>query len=154
MKRVQVVVLMFLFPFILFAAQYYVSPQGDDTNNNGTSAGSPFRTVQKAADIMNAGDICNIAQGLYEEVIRPANSGTQTAPILFTTAHGGQVEITASQKLTGWTKHNGNIYVADMDWDLGEENCVTYNGTMVQLARWPNKTNTDPFAIEEPSISS
>ena len=33
MKRVQVVVLLFLFPFILFATQYYVSPQGDDTNN-------------------------------------------------------------------------------------------------------------------------
>ncbi len=143
-----------ILPFFLFATEYFVSPQGDDTNNSGTSASAPFRTIQKAADLMKAGDICTIAPGLYEEAIRPANSGTQSAPILFTTVHGGQVETTASKKVTGWSKHNGNIYVADMDWDLGEENCITYNGSMVQLARWPNKTNANPFAIEAPSISS
>jgi len=43
---------------------YYVSGDGSDTNN-GLSTASPFRTIQKAADLTNPGDRVFIMNGLY-----------------------------------------------------------------------------------------
>ncbi|MCC5635522.1 right-handed parallel beta-helix repeat-containing protein [Nostoc sp. CHAB 5844] len=43
---------------------YYVSGSGSDTNN-GLSTASPFRTIQKAANLTNPGDIVLIMNGLY-----------------------------------------------------------------------------------------
>ena len=62
----------FLYFILIFissisASNYYVSNNGDD-NNPGTLQ-SPFLTIQKAADIMTAGDVCYIRQGSYHEAI-------------------------------------------------------------------------------------
>jgi parallel beta-helix repeat protein len=43
---------------------YYVSGTGND-NNNGTSSTTPFRTLQKAADLTNPGDTVFIMNGTY-----------------------------------------------------------------------------------------
>src|ERR1051325_1309053 len=63
------------------ARDYYVATTGNDTNA-GTIA-QPFRTIQKAASVMVAGDTANIRGGIYRELVRPANSGTPGAPITF-----------------------------------------------------------------------
>lgn len=68
------------------AATYYVSPSGNDSNT-GTSEGTAWRTLQHAGDVARAGDTVNILPGSYSNsgapVLRPANSGTATAPIVF-----------------------------------------------------------------------
>jgi hypothetical protein len=53
---------------------YYVSTSGND-NNPGTLS-QPWRTIQKAARTLVAGETVLIRGGTYRETILPANSGT------------------------------------------------------------------------------
>ncbi|MFE7671303.1 sigma-70 family RNA polymerase sigma factor [Streptomyces albidoflavus] len=67
---------------------YFVSAGGDDANP-GTSTGSPFRTLQKAADLAGPGDVVAVMNGTYTEPRKGSNvltvkrSGRQGAPITF-----------------------------------------------------------------------
>ncbi|MEV7910730.1 sigma-70 family RNA polymerase sigma factor [Streptomyces griseus] len=67
---------------------YFVSPGGNDSNP-GTSAGSPFRTLQKAADTAGPGDVVAAMNGTYTEPRKGSNvltvkrSGRPGAPITF-----------------------------------------------------------------------
>lgn len=53
------------------AAVYYVSTTGND-NNNGTSLSMPWRTINKAAQTMFAGDTVYIRGGTYRESVSGA----------------------------------------------------------------------------------
>lgn len=50
------------------AQTYYVSPKGADTNDGGFAA--PWRTIQKAADSVRAGDTIEVMAGTYREHVR------------------------------------------------------------------------------------
>ncbi|MCC6491124.1 MAG: right-handed parallel beta-helix repeat-containing protein, partial [Candidatus Hydrogenedentes bacterium] len=58
---------------------YYVSPGGSDTNDG--SVDHPWVTLQRAAESLGAGDVLNIATGVYEGDVDFTNSGTAEAPI-------------------------------------------------------------------------
>ena len=77
--------LMFMvFGTVAFAATYYVSPNGSDGNNG--SSGAPFRTIQKAANVVNAGDIVIVKNGTYTGgtiVVNMARGGTASGWITF-----------------------------------------------------------------------
>ncbi|MFJ8862781.1 sigma-70 family RNA polymerase sigma factor [Streptomyces sp. NPDC102451] len=70
------------------APTYFVSAGGSDTNP-GTSAGSPFRTLQKAADLAGPGDVVAVMNGTYIEprkgsnVLTVTRSGRPGSPITF-----------------------------------------------------------------------
>ncbi|MFD4543802.1 sigma-70 family RNA polymerase sigma factor [Streptomyces bauhiniae] len=72
---------------------YFVSAGGSDANP-GTSAGSPFRTLQRAADLAGPGDIVAVMNGTYTEPRKGSNvltikrSGRPGAPITFTAYPG------------------------------------------------------------------
>jgi len=52
------------------ATNYYVSPSGCDTcSGYGTSAATPFKTIQKAADLTNPGDTVYVMNGTYSETV-------------------------------------------------------------------------------------
>jgi hypothetical protein len=65
------------------AATYYVATHGND-NNPGTEA-QPFATVNKGAQVAQAGDTVIVKPGRYTPASRivVANSGTSSAPITF-----------------------------------------------------------------------
>ncbi|WP_392534551.1 choice-of-anchor D domain-containing protein [Nostoc sp. C117] len=75
---------------------YYVSGTGNDSNN-GLKEGSAFRTLQKAADLVKAGDTVYVMNGTYEQTKYLSNPilsikqkhGTADAPITFA-AYPGQ----------------------------------------------------------------
>ncbi|MFF3883578.1 sigma-70 family RNA polymerase sigma factor [Streptomyces sp. NPDC001914] len=75
------------------APTYFVSSSGSDSNP-GTSAGSPFRTLQKAADLAGPGDVVAVMNGTYTEPRKGSNvltvkrSGRPGAPITFTAYPG------------------------------------------------------------------
>ena len=46
-------------------AEYFISTKGSD-ENPGTFY-EPFMTIQKAADLMAAGDTCTVMEGTYRE---------------------------------------------------------------------------------------
>ena len=56
---------------LIYSTDYYVSPVGSD-NNPGTLS-SPFKTIQKATDNLEAGDVVNIMGGVYHESVSMDN---------------------------------------------------------------------------------
>jgi parallel beta-helix repeat protein len=60
---------------------YYVAPYGDDSAP-GTQS-QPWRTIQKAANTMTAGDSVRVAAGTYPERVTVSTSGTIGAMITF-----------------------------------------------------------------------
>ncbi len=128
---------------VVHAADYYVATTGDDTNR-GTIT-SPFLTLTKAAQTAVAGDVVNIRAGSYNEVLRPSHSGTESNPIVFQSYADEKVVITAMEPVNNWRLDTNNIYVADVDWTLGQANFVMQGNTAMDLARWPNNVDGDPF---------
>jgi len=74
---ISIAVLSITFVTLASAADYYVAKTGLDSNA-GTEA-EPFLTIQKAADVAQAGSTVYVGSGTYNEYIRPAYSGTSTA---------------------------------------------------------------------------
>ncbi len=139
---------------ILPAAQaaptvYYVSPSGSD-NNNGLSLGTSFRTIQKCANVVAAGDTCLIRGGTYRETVVVPTSGAAGNPIIFKNYDNESVTISGADVIpsTSWSLYSSNIYRAPMNWSLNvrtssPNNQVTNNqvfvdGQMMVEARWPN----------------
>lgn len=67
----------------LGAVEYYVDPSGNNEENDGLSPGSPFLTIQWAADISQAGDTVWVADGSYNEEVVIENSGNSNSWISF-----------------------------------------------------------------------
>lgn len=90
--------------------ELWVDDDGLDTNP-GTEA-SPFKTIQKASQIAQPGDIVKIKSGTYREAIFPVNSGTAGNEIIYEAETGATVVVSGYDLAgeTGWTVHSGNIY--------------------------------------------
>jgi len=145
-KYVMTVLLVSVSVSVAEARTIYVAKNGNDSNSGTLSA--PYKTINRAASVATAGDIVNIRAGTYEETLKPANSGSSSNPIVFQAYGSEKVIITAMQALNGWTRDSGNVYRTQVDFDLGQENFVMHNSTALDLARWPNNTDGDPFTTD------
>lgn len=117
------------------AKEYFVRTNGNDQAKG--SKNEPFRTIQKAANAMKAGDTCTIAPGRYEETVTLRNSGTGPQPIRFIAAKGGKVVITGTQKVTSpWQRHRGQVWKTQ--WKGPQIQQLFVDGMMQHEARWPN----------------
>ncbi|WP_328485231.1 right-handed parallel beta-helix repeat-containing protein [Streptomyces zaomyceticus] len=112
---------------------YFVSPSGNDSNP-GTSAGSPFRTIQKAADSAGPGDTVSIMNGTYSERSKGSNvltvkrSGRPGAPITFT-AHPGHKPVIHPVKAWNGISVHGASYIAIKNLEVkGNNNALTLAG--------------------------
>lgn len=85
---------------------YYVSPDGND--NEPGDAPRPFRTIQKCAQEIKAGDTCLIGPGTYRETVRPTRSGTAQSPITYRAQTPGTVRIDGTDPVTAWTRVKGD----------------------------------------------
>ena len=121
------------------AKEIHVSKQGNDTQAGTQNA--PYKTIYKASQVAEAGDVVIIHEGVYEETLTPKNSGTAGAPIVFKGADGEKVVISAMQALSGWQLDKGVVYKTTVDWDLDQSNMVFNGATIMDLARWPNNTD-------------
>jgi hypothetical protein len=87
LKLVEIVALFLGVSVEAFAATYYVSPAGSDSNSGTLTA--PFRTIQKAASLVNAGDTVIVKDGVYTDTYAPGymlyltRGGTASNPITF-----------------------------------------------------------------------
>ena len=115
------------------AAVYYVSPNGDDLDEG--SINSPLKTIQKAADIMVAGDVCYIRAGIYRETVKPKNSGAPGSPITFLPYNNENVTITGTDRISAWQVHEGNIYKAYVKSKVTD---VFADWKLMNIARFPN----------------
>ena len=137
------VLALILYPLSVGAVEYHVSA-ATGSNSNPGSSDYPFLTIQKAADVMVAGDVCIIHAGTYREEVTPAADS-----VTFKSAPGETVLVSGFEEVTGWSHYSGSIYSASLGFnDLGDRNQVLYNDQIMNLARWPNKTNYNPFDLE------
>ena len=111
--------------------------QANASDSNPGSELSPFLTIQRAANVMVAGDVCVVHEGVYCETIRPANSGTAANSIEFRAQAGEQVNVSGADLITGWQLHAGNIYRTRLGWVFDKKQVFT-DGGMINEARWPN----------------
>lgn len=95
----------------VFAATYYVSTSGSDSNA-GTSS-SPFKTIQKGLNTVKAGDACIIRGGTYNEALVLGLSGTSTAPITIQNYTGETVTINSGSSKAIRTNGRKHYYIID-----------------------------------------
>ncbi|MCK9411238.1 MAG: right-handed parallel beta-helix repeat-containing protein [Prolixibacteraceae bacterium] len=141
-----IIVILLSFPAMLVYTQpraYHVSKEGND-NNSGTEF-SPFKTIKKASGILKQGDSCIVHTGVYRECFYPANNGTRQNPIILMAAKGEEVTLSGMEPVNDWEISEGNIFKAKVPWTLGKANLVLIIDSMGIEARFPNKTNSDPF---------
>ncbi|MBN2388589.1 MAG: right-handed parallel beta-helix repeat-containing protein [Anaerolineales bacterium] len=79
------------FPTAPASAVYYVSPNGDDANPG--SEALPWRTIQKAAEMLAPGETVLIIAGTYSERVIPQRSGTAEGFITYAAYPGHTVII-------------------------------------------------------------
>ena len=127
-NKIQIAILFSLFILALtahaLAATYYVSTTGNDSNP-GTHS-QPWRTIQKAANTLAAGDTVTVNAGTYNERINVSGSGTsESSRITFNASGtvntygfyvtGNYVTIegfTATAQVCSWNQDAIGIYVA------------------------------------------
>jgi hypothetical protein len=116
-----------------FGKSYHVATTGIDTDI-GTPA-FPYRTIKKAATVMQAGDTCYIHAGTYYENVKPASSGTAGKPIVFTRYQNDEVVVHGGKVISGWTQFKGNIYQTQVSEQVKD---LFVNRQFMLLARHPN----------------
>ena len=128
---------------------WYVATNGNDANP-GTLA-KPFRSIQRAASRMKAGDICYLRAGRYhEQVIMKDVHGQSDKPIIFTSYKNEKVILDGTVQIRSkWTKHKDHIYKTQVDNPIWQ---LFVNGKSVCSARWPNG-NWDDGSIWDKSKS-
>ncbi|WP_162555833.1 right-handed parallel beta-helix repeat-containing protein [Reichenbachiella versicolor] len=131
---------------ILEAKDIYVAKNGKDSNT-GTEA-SPYLTISKAAQVAVAGDIVYVKEGVYRETVSPSKAGTAGNPITFKAYGDDEVTISATEELSGWTQHSGDIYKASVTMNRGLRNMIYFDGKAMDLARWPNNTDDNRHTID------
>jgi hypothetical protein len=99
------------------AATYYVDGQNtaaSDTNPG--TAQNPFKTISAAAKLAVPGTTVIVRSGTYREAVAVLNSGTPTAPIIFTAEKPGTVIVTGADPLTGWQKADHDAPIYSVPW--------------------------------------
>ena len=128
------------------SSYYYVSKNGSDDNEG--SIKSPFLSIQKAAEVMSAGDTCFIKEGVYRETVTPKNQGEEGAPVSFLPYENDKVTISGTETINSeWTEYKNGIYKTNCHIWRRTENQIFVNGEMAQIARYPNKTNSNPIDV-------
>lgn len=88
---------------------------------SGTAA-SPFCAIGSAAAIAAAGDVVNVASGIYREQVTPANSGAAGLPITYRSTNGARIYGTDDLSGTGlWTISSGTTYSTPFDPDTNTQ---------------------------------
>lgn len=97
--------------------EYHVSPIGDDSNDGIES--SPLRTVQRGAELAQAGDVVTVHAGVYREWINPPRGGESDADrIVFQAAHGEKAIVKGSEPVSGWSRVEGGAWRVSLPNDF------------------------------------
>lgn len=116
MKSFHIVLLLAAAAGPCLAANYYVSPNGLDTNN-GTSTATPWLTLAHVnAHTFSPGDAIYLQRGgTWSEPLIPPSSGTSANPILFDAYGSGAAPvITGAAPTLTWSYNSGNIWKAQL----------------------------------------
>jgi len=100
-----------------FGAVYIVdanAPNASDTNPGTTTA--PFKTINRAAQVVEPGDTVIVKAGIYREHVRLTRNGRAGAPITFLADPPGSVILTGADPITGWERVRGAEPIYRVPW--------------------------------------
>jgi hypothetical protein len=89
--------------------EYHVATSGSDTASG--TADQPFRTINHAAALAQAGDTVTVHAGEYREWVKPRRGGlSESRRITYRAAEGEHVVIKGSERITGWENDGGTVW--------------------------------------------
>ena len=95
------------------ATEFHVAANGKDSST-GTQA-APLRTIRRAADLAQPGDVITVHEGVYRERISPPRGGQSDAKrIVYQAAPGEKVEIKGSEVVKSWVKVQDDTWKATL----------------------------------------
>jgi hypothetical protein len=105
-----------LVPFLLLlphttvlATEFHVAPTGNDANRGTKSA--PFRTIQRAAESTQPGDVITVHDGVYRERVNPPRGGISDEKlIIYQAAREAKVAIKGSERIQNWVKVQNAVW--------------------------------------------
>ena len=91
------------------ATEIHVAITGDDANPGTREL--PLRTIQRAANLAQPGDVVTVHEGIYRERINPPRGGaSDTERIVFQAAPSETVEIKGSEIVRDWTLVGNDLW--------------------------------------------
>jgi len=95
------------------ATEYHVAMTGSDAWAG--TATKPFRTIGKAAQVAQPGDVISVGDGTYREWVNPPRGGTSdTNRITYRAEPGEKPIIKGSERYAKWTQVDGNVWKAEL----------------------------------------
>ncbi|MCS7264722.1 MAG: hypothetical protein NZ805_07805 [Armatimonadetes bacterium] len=111
----------FIFVFIcaveVMGAVYIVDrnhPNASDTNLG--TLEQPLKTINRATQLVQPGDVVIVKSGIYRERVRLTQSGELGAPITFVAEPKGSVVLTGADIVTGWERIEGKEPIYRVPW--------------------------------------
>ncbi len=91
------------------AVELHVATTGSDANPGTKKA--PLRSIQRAADLAQPGDIVTVHTGVYRERVNPPRGGrSESQRIVYQAARGEKVEIKGSEVIRHWTRVTNEVW--------------------------------------------
>jgi len=88
--------------------EYHVRVNGNDKNSGSES--DAFKTISKAAQAAQPGDIVSVHEGIYREWVNPPRGGAEDKRIIYQAAPGEKVTITGAEIITAWENVGGTVW--------------------------------------------
>ncbi|HKO19778.1 MAG TPA: right-handed parallel beta-helix repeat-containing protein [Acidobacteriaceae bacterium] len=127
-----------------FAKTYFVDASSKSADDDGPGTQDrPFRTINRAAQVLQPGERVVIATGVYREAIRPARGGTSPdAMISYEAAPGANVTVEGAVPVTGWQPSEG--------WNIGVDQQTNQPVKAWELHLDPKlfPSGYNPFALD------
>src|SRR4051812_14176585 len=90
-------------------AVLHVATTGSDSSEG--SPDRPLRTINRAAEMAQAGDTVLVHEGVYREWVRPRRGGlSDRRRITYEAAPGEHVVIKGSEQVSGWEQVEGSVW--------------------------------------------
>ncbi len=127
----------------LQAKNYYFSASGDDAKNTGSSATSPWKSLEKLNSVMiglQPGDSVLFRRGnVFHGELRITQSGTKKSVIYFGAYDRGEKPVfDGTAKVTGWKAVARNKWETTNAVALDNLTNLFINGVKQAHGRWPN----------------
>lgn len=93
---------------------YYVAPTGDDSNSGTLEA--PWRTIQKAADTLVAGETVFVRDGVYKEFVTIQKSGSKEGGYISYKAYSGEKPVLDGKDMNIDDENRALMYLSNASY--------------------------------------
>lgn len=84
-------------------------------DSNAGSEASPFKTINKAAQVVQAGERVYVKKGIYRELVRPVNSGSGSTGVILYEAEPGTIIRGSEKTVNGdWISQGNGVWMLDL----------------------------------------